>query len=413
VSGWLDPYTEAVGTLLTGLRVPRKALIGPWGHQMPNLPAPMNLDWAHEEVRWWQQWLQSLDTGIMDEPMFRAFMPYQTLSEVYPAEIPGRWFAESSWPPADRQLLELHLDKDTLTPKAPESHLSITLVGDKVVGQCKPHWMPSLPDDQQADDAKSLVFDSRALDADTEIFGQPVARVRVSANVPVAKLVVRLTEVMPDGKSWLVSYGILNLTHRDSHEHPTPLTPGRFYDVEVPLYMVAHRFKKGSRIRAAISETMWPMVWPSPAIATLTIDSGNSSLIVPVRKAPAQEAAFSIPVKRVGGSSSYLRAGNRNGTEVTFESPLERTAIPDIDTVMETYSSERLMLRDEEPNSCFWSQENTTSWKRHDWDCTVGAAFELQSSAEEFSLKEVLWAKKGDREIFRREQSSTIKRDLL
>src|SRR5579872_3955548 len=53
VGGWLDPYSNVVGSLLAGLKVPRKALIGPWGHVMPNEPAPLSLDWAYEEVRWW------------------------------------------------------------------------------------------------------------------------------------------------------------------------------------------------------------------------------------------------------------------------------------------------------------------------------------------------------------------------
>ena len=34
-------------------------------------------------------------TGIMDEPILRAFMPYRAASEVDPAEIPGRWIAEA------------------------------------------------------------------------------------------------------------------------------------------------------------------------------------------------------------------------------------------------------------------------------------------------------------------------------
>ena len=49
------------------------------------------------------------------------------------------------------------------------------------------------------------------------------ARIRVASNVPVAKLAVRMTEVTPEGKSWPVSYGLLNLTHRTSHEHPSAL----------------------------------------------------------------------------------------------------------------------------------------------------------------------------------------------
>ncbi len=277
----------------------------------------------------------------------------------------------------------------------------------------KPQWMPSRSDDQTSDDAKSLVFDSKPLDSDLEILGYPLARIRIGVNVPVAKLAVRLTEVLPNGKSWLVSYGILNLTHRESHEHPTALKPGELYDVQVPLYMVAHRFKKGSRIRAALSESLWPLVWPSPEIATLTVDLGASSLVLPVRPTPAREAVFPIPVIRSSGSSPYTHTVMGPGTEANLTSPLKSTLIPEIGTVVETQSSERLVIKEGQPNSSAWTQENMTAWKRGDWDCTVSASFELTSTPEEFRLTEVLRAKKGDTEIFKREQFSTIKRDLL
>src|SRR5258708_39277102 len=110
---------------------------------------------------------------------------YQSLAGVHPAEIPGRWVAYSSWPAANARPLVLHMGRGSLAP-APVAHESITHVGDKIVGLCKPQWMPSRPDDQPADDMKSLVFDSRPLDADTEILGSPLAKIRVSSNTAVA-----------------------------------------------------------------------------------------------------------------------------------------------------------------------------------------------------------------------------------
>jgi uncharacterized protein len=412
VGGWLDPYSSVVGSLLAGLKVPRKGLIGPWGHLMPNLPKPLGLDWAYEEVRWWHHWLAGVATGIMDEPMLRAYMAYQTISEVYPAEIPGRWVAEAAWPAANIRPLVLYMGRGALAP-APAAPESLTYVGDKIVGMSKPQWMPSRPDDQTADDKKSLVFDSEPLDADKEIFGYPLARIRVSSNVPGAKLAIRLTEVVPDGKSWLVSYGVLNLTHRNSHEHPSALKPEEFYDVEVPFYMVAHRFKKGSRIRTAISESLWPLLWPSPKIATLTLDLGACSLILPVRSAPPLEAPFPIPMTHSTGSSPYTHTAMGPGTEGHLDHPLRTTFIEEIGTTVREQSSETVRIKEGDPNSGMWKQENMTGWKRGDWNCAVSAAFELTSTADEFHLKEVLRAYKGDDQVFSREKISIIKRDLL
>ena len=62
------------------------------------------------------------------------------------------------------------------------------------------------------------MFDSAPLEHDLEILGYPTAKIRVSADVPIAQIAVRLTEVTPAGKSWLVTYNVLNLTRRDSME---------------------------------------------------------------------------------------------------------------------------------------------------------------------------------------------------
>ena len=75
VGGWVDGYTNAVPRMLEGLSVPRKGLIGPWAHAFPDdaLPGP-SIGFLQECVRWWDHWLKGIDTGIMDEPMLRAWM---------------------------------------------------------------------------------------------------------------------------------------------------------------------------------------------------------------------------------------------------------------------------------------------------------------------------------------------------
>jgi predicted acyl esterase len=75
----------------------------------------------------------------------------------------------------------------------------VTYVGDKIVGVTKPQWVYGRPTEleQTPDDDKSLVFDSAPLEQDLEILGYPIAKLRVSADVPVAQCAVRLTEVTP------------------------------------------------------------------------------------------------------------------------------------------------------------------------------------------------------------------------
>lgn len=99
VGGWADGFTNAVFQLLRKLDTPRLGLIGPWGHKYPHkgIPGPA-IGFLQEALRWWDHWLKGTDTGIMDEPMLRAWVQdsepphtsYQTRS--------GRWVMEQEWP---------------------------------------------------------------------------------------------------------------------------------------------------------------------------------------------------------------------------------------------------------------------------------------------------------------------------
>ncbi len=439
VDGWGDPYESIIGELLANLKVPRKGLIGPWGHIFPNLATPLGLDWPYEEVRWWQQWLERTDTGIMDGPMLRVYMMYKADSEAFPAEVPGRWVAEDVWPSPRTASSNLYFDAGGRLSANPNSRDHAKYVGNKIVGLAKPQWVYGRPTEfeQTPDDRNSLLFDSAPLDRDLEILGYPIARVRVSADVPVAQIAVRLTEVTPEGKSWLVSYNVLNLTRRDSMERPSALKSGEFYDIELPLYMIAHRFKSGNRIRAAVSESLWPLVWPSPQIATLHVALGASHLVLPVRPIPEFEAPFTIPVIHAGGGEAKAVPGYTNGLpqvktplttpnraqmptrDATGRIRYDRDGQPDttfisaVGTTMTTASSRIIEVTEGDPTSCRMEMNHMNRWKRGDWDCTIQFGADLTATAEEFHLREWVMAKKGDVEIFRRETSSIIKRDLL
>src|SRR5262249_14868884 len=114
----------------------------------------------------------------------------------------------------------------------------------------------------EADAGPSWV--SEPLDADVDILRVSVATLSVRATQPVAHLVARLGCVLPYGSIEQVSEGILNLTHPDSHAEPTPLAPGRAYDIRLPLRVAGYRFPAGHRIHLSLASSHWPVIWPSP-----------------------------------------------------------------------------------------------------------------------------------------------------
>ncbi len=296
VGGWQDGYTNAIPRLMRGLSGPRKALIGPWGHDYPEVAHPgPQVGFLQEMVRFWDRWLKDEDNGVMDEPMVRAWVQDTVPPAATQLERPGRWVTADAWPPSFATARTLYLNDDGLgdEPGAPgeRSILGRQVCGFDAGAWCGEGTTADDPDDQRADDGMSLTFDSAPLEDDLHILGYPVVTLELSSDRPLALVAVRLCEVSPSGTSLAVTRTVLNLAHRDGHEHPSPLEPGRGYRIPVELDVIGHHFSAGNRIRVAISPTYWPWAWPSPEPVTLTVGTGASTLELPVIPASAGDQA--------------------------------------------------------------------------------------------------------------------------
>lgn len=303
VGGWADGYSNAVFRLLAGLQAPCKGLVGPWAHKYPHFAKPgPAIGFAQECLRWWDHWLKGRDTGIMEEPALRCWINDPVPPKTQYEERPGRWVAESGWPSSRTRTRRAYLNADGLGATKGEPR-ALTIASPLGVGLMGGQWcayglVPDLPGDQRHEAGGSLVFDSAPLDEAIEILGAPVLTLKLACDKPVAMVAAVLSDVLPDGAATRVSFGLLNLTHRDSHEHPEPLEPGRHYTVTVQLNDAGHRFEAGHRIRIALSTSYWPVAWPAPENARLTLNAGESVLDLPVRPADdgdAMLAAFAGP----------------------------------------------------------------------------------------------------------------------
>ena len=306
VGGWADPYTNPVFRLMEHLDVPRKALVGPWGHQYPHQARPgPAVGFLEESLRWWDRWLKGREEreereeepGLDDEPMIRAWMHDSAPPAVVREQAPGGWVAEEAWPSPRVRERTWHLNPDGLGP-VPGPERPLPVASPATVGRTNPIWLkngdgsPEGPVDQRADDAVSLCFDSEPLAEPLAFLGAPVVSLVVASDRPVAQVSARLSEVRADGAVALVSFGILNLTHDEAHERVTPLVPDAPVAVRLQLNDNAHRFAAGSRIRVAVATGLWPIAWPAPEPTTLTVTTGRSSLTLPVRPDRAEDAAL-------------------------------------------------------------------------------------------------------------------------
>jgi hypothetical protein len=283
-----------------------------------------------------------------------------------------------------------------------------------------------LPLDQRIDDGGSLVFNGAALTAPLEIAGAPVAELELASDHSTGLIAVRLCDVAPDGAATRVSYGVLNLTHRDSHEHPTVLEPGKRYRVRVQLNDIAHRFGAGHRLELAVSTAYWPILWPAPERTTLTLFTGASSITLPVRAPrnddhslkpfePAEGAApIATTVLRPGRIERYIKRDIATGeVEFVIHRDDGRVRQDATGTILELSKFHRYRIRDDDPLSASSEVSVNISLERDNWRPEVGARSVLSATRDAFQVKTDLEVSNGGERVHTRSWSDTIARDLV
>ena len=431
VSGWADGYTRTVFRLMETLEGPKKGLVGPWAHKYPHIGVPgPAIDWNGEELRWWDHWLKGVDTGIMDEPPLRLFLQDHAEPASWYAERDGRWIEEPAWPSPniERTAYWLGAEGGLSTNAAGEgavldirSPLGTGIAGGKWCSYAVPGDQPV---DQRRDDAGSLVFETAPLEAPLEIAGDAALEMTFSVDRPVAQVAARLVDVAPDGKATRVSYGVLNLTHRDSHESPQALVPGEVYSATVSFKHVAQSFRAGHRLRLAVSTSYFPVIWPAPEAATLSLHTAASRLVLPVRRATDDPAPRDLGAPRgapaMRAETLRPRAADWSVTEsfatgetvVSILDDSGKIRIEDngIETgakAVETYS-----FAGED-----WSSfKGVVAWDlelgREGWRMTSRTRTELTATPTEFRIKASLTATLDGDVVHEREWDLSIPRDL-
>ncbi|HEV2378376.1 MAG TPA: CocE/NonD family hydrolase [Terriglobia bacterium] len=326
--GYLDIYQNFVPRIMKHSPAVTKGILGPWSHSLRE-PGP-KIDWSALQVRWFDHWLKGFDTGILREPRVSFYVPgWRRESLLFSGEIPGEWRHLNEWPetaftPTDR----LYLRPDPELPEAevlrqetagqggrlselsgPASALRLRYAPGR--GGSDQSFFPAggyYGLDSRDEDVYGLAFDTEPLREPLEILGFTRARLFVSSTAQVANWIARLSDVAPDGTSYLVSRGYLNGTHRRSHTHPEPLQSGEVYEIVLEMWCVAHRFEPGHRVRLVVTNAEFPVIWPSPYPMTTTLyTGGNRASFVDLPGLPQlQYLSSSLPRSTAASSPDKL-----------------------------------------------------------------------------------------------------------
>lgn len=437
IGGWADGYSNAVSRLVANLEAPVKGLVGPWAHAFPHeaVPGPA-IGYLQEAVRWWDHWLKGIDTGIMDEPVLRVWMQDSAPPLPQHRIRPGRWVAEAVWPsPRIRRQL-FHLDWGHLAhqPGEPDEawFSSPQTLGSRGGEWCGFGSDGEAPRDQRSDDGGSLVFTSDSLEQAVEIMGTPRLSLDVKSDQPVAFLTARLCDVRPDGTSSRVSFGILNLCHRDGHDAPRPLEPGRWYRIEVALDDLAQRVPAGHSLRLALSTSYWPMIWPAPKPVALAVRIGTGVLEIPVRPASPDDdrlADFRPPAAAPGCRHRKLRHLDMtrrieidlttNEMTYTLKSDggefggASLARIEEIGLDLGNTLMKRYRILEDDPLSAQTEMAQSTVLRRDGWSIRIDCRTRLTATAEAFQFSADIDAFEGGEPFASRHWVMAIPRDCL
>ena len=434
VGGWADGFTNTVFRLLEHLDVPRKGLIGPWGHKYPHqgIPGPA-IGFLQESLRWWDYWLKGQETGVMDGPMLRAWLQDSMPPHTSYEDRPGRWAGEPSWPSPHIVERRYPLGRDTIGSSEEEilAAANVSVQSPVSVGISAGKWCsyaatPDLPGDQREDDGGSLVFKSEPLEEPLDILGRPVVELEVSLDKPLGMVAVRLSDAAPSSKATRVTYGLLNLAHRDSDADPEPLEPGKRYRVRVELNGMAHRFPAGHQLRISVSTSYWPLAWLSPEPALLTVHTGNSALVLPER--PPQQAdatlprfeqpeqAPAVPTTRLEPSQHNWfvhRDLARNLSTLEVINDQGGFRLDEIGTEIRRSTREWYSCQDDNYTSARGETYTERGFKRDDWDIQVITRTVLTCDEKDFFIHAQLDAYEEGYRIYSQNWDRTIPRDHL
>ncbi len=312
IGGWHDGYRNTISHLVENLSSPVKGIVGPWIHKYPHIagPAPA-IGFLQEAKRWWDHWLKGIDTGVDKDPDYRAYLMDSVKPQRWLDARPGHWIAEHEWPAKRIKSTTLHLAQGAaLTGNKNSFQVQVSSPHD--CGMTGGEYFPTtfdaeLPGNQSRDDAGSACFDGDELTSAMDIVGAPRIDLRLSCDRPQGQITVRLCDLRPDGTSALITYGHLNLTHRDSHERPSAVRVDEMMDIAFDLDQIAYRIPASHRLRIAISTNYWPMLWPSPKTTSIMIEAGSIEL--PERPlAKGDEVSFEEPEGAMAWQTKELRA---------------------------------------------------------------------------------------------------------
>ena len=284
IGGWYDCFCQ--GTIDgfmgyqyqggTGAQGKSKLIMGPWTHggansrQQGELIYPENCKNNFSDGLFWEM----VNEYTMNQPGNYDEWPsvyYYVMGDVNDTNAPGNeWRSGDDWPPTHTDTNWYLHENGVLSTTYPSNYESLTYTynpNDPVPTKGGQNLnTPPGPYDQTSIENRNdvLIFTSDILTEPYEATGPIKARLFVSSDCPDTDFTVKLSDVYPDGRSMLITDGILRMRNRNGVDHWEFMEPGEIYEIEVDLWSTSYIWNTGHKIRIAISSSNYPRFLNNP-----------------------------------------------------------------------------------------------------------------------------------------------------
>jgi putative CocE/NonD family hydrolase len=212
-------------------------------------------NYQRELVAWYDWRLKGIDNGYADLPRVRYFL-----------RGANRWESAADWPIPNAVPLRLYLSASTPNPLAPQSLEAAAPAAASLSFLAIPSTSFKIPE-VDAIEAQVLRFATAPYAVDTRLVGPVALTLELAATAIDTYLIVRMSDIGPDGKRTKLSWGWLLASHRriDAarsnpteivHDHSSAaaeqLVPGRRTPIRLSLNPIANLFRAGHRLELEI-----------------------------------------------------------------------------------------------------------------------------------------------------------------
>jgi putative CocE/NonD family hydrolase len=320
ITGWFDANYPGGPMNYVGMKrfgataeARRPALIiGPWNHGI-NERVVAGIDYGPEAsidlngyiVRWFDHFLKGIDNDVEKDQPVHVFVMGE-----------NKWRAEKDWPVPESALVNYYLDSGghansstgdgLLSTVAPLRDRSDTYTYDPLHPTRDPfeslsnhngHLDGAVDTGPSSTGDEVLVYRTPPLQAPVEVIGPIEATLFAKTTARDTDWMVRLVDVQPDGRSLLLTEGVVRARNRDSSDHGrfnaaqlSIIEPNRIYEYVIRFWRgTANLFQRGHCIRVEISSSWYPYFLPN-------LNSGADNLAL----VPAAEAVVAQQTVRHG-----------------------------------------------------------------------------------------------------------------